>query len=647
MKRLLLVEDEADHAELLARALATNADEFTLTTVGSLAAAQAALTRELPDLALVDFHLPDGDGSTLVAAAQGRFPVILLTAYGSERGAVEAIKAGALDYVIKSPESFAELAHVVRRALREWQHVVQRQCAEVALRESEERYRTLIENALEAIFVLQDDAIVFANRAAARLTHLSGQELTGRTIEDFLRPEDCARARSMLRRVAGGEEEAVEEEFNIIRQDGREMLLATNGVRILWAGRPAILAFANDVSARHRAEVERLEMERRLLHSQKLESLGVLAGGIAHDFNNLLTAIYGNIELALLDLAEEDPVRESLHEAARATRKATELTRQMLAYSGRGRFLIKILNLTELVQEMAQLLRVSIAKTATLHLELAPALPCTQVDSAQVQQVIMNLITNASEAIGDRVGSITLRTGVKEFTAGEFDRSRLAEKPEPGRYVYLDVIDTGCGMDETVQQRLFDPFFTTKFTGRGLGMAAVLGIMRGHKGAIIVDSKPGQGSSIRVLFPALADNTSAAAESAVVPVEAPLPRLTGTVLVVDDEESVRQVALNFLTRMGLRVLCAADGQAAVTLFRQHATEIDLVLLDLSMPKMGGPEAFTELQKIRPEVRVVIASGYDEGETGRRLAGQGAVGIIAKPFQLQLFHAEIRRHFVTP
>jgi PAS domain S-box-containing protein len=390
-----------------------------------------------------------------------------------------------------------------------------------------------------------------------------------------------------------------------------------------------------DITERKRAEDERLELERRLLHSQKLESLGVLAGGIAHDFNNLLTVILGNLELAEMDISDLSPALSSLREAAQATHRAADLTRQMLAYSGRGKFLIKEINLSELVEEMAHLLKVSVSKFATLQLRVNRQLPNIRADVSQVQQIVMNLITNASEAIGDQMGSITVTTGIEDCDTTYLAQSRLLEKPTPGNYVYVEVADTGCGMDETVQQRLFDPFFTTKFTGRGLGMCAVLGVVRGHQGAIIISSQPTKGTSIRVLFPALLTSS----EPPPTPnqaKESPFQHEPsfGTILVVDDEESVRKLTRRALEHTGLSVLCASDGEEAVQIFRENADIIACVVLDLTMPRKDGMQTFAELRDIRPDVPVLLASGFDENELSQRFTGQGLAGFLQKPFNLR-------------
>lgn len=389
-----------------------------------------------------------------------------------------------------------------------------------------------------------------------------------------------------------------------------------------------------------------MEMERRLLRTQKLESLGVLAGGIAHDFNNLLAAILGNLDLAFYSLSPVSPARRSIKDAINATKRAEALTRQMLAYSGKGRFIINDMNLSELVEENAHLLKAALSKSMTLNLHLGRDLSPISADAGQIQQVVMNLITNASESLGEQAGIVALSTGAMDCDEEYLRRSRLEEKPPAGRFVFLEVTDTGCGMDEETKGRVFDPFFTTKFTGRGLGMSAVLGIVRGHDGAIMVESEVGKGTTIRVLFPV----------SKTAPVEqgpkekaakgrirdAGKPPLSGTVLVVDDEECVRRPCAAMVAHAGYRVLMAANGDEVVALLRDHADEIVCVILDLTMPGKGGVATFEALRKVKPDVRVILSSGYNEQEATRRFSGQGLAGFIQKPYEMATLLAELGR-----
>jgi len=390
------------------------------------------------------------------------------------------------------------------------------------------------------------------------------------------------------------------------------------------------MAIVEDISESRRAEEERKRLEAQVQQAQKLESLGVLAGGIAHDFNNLLMGILGNADLALIKLTGDTPARDNLIGIVSAARHAAELAKQMLAYSGRGQFLIEEIDLSDLVSGMANLLDVTISKKADLRYDLTPGLPAIEADATQIRQVIMNLTTNASEAIGEHSGVLTISTGAahcdSEYLAGTYLDDDLA----PGNFVYLEVADTGTGMNESTQAKMFEPFFTTKFTGRGLGLAAVLGIVRGHKGALKVTSAPGQGTTIRVLFPAKeseADDHDLAGQT-------PVPRWGGhTVLVVDDDDSVRAVVCDMLKRLGFDVVTARDGAEGIDVFRANADHISLVLLDMAMPRMNGEEAFRAIRNLKRDARVILCSGYSEQETTARVAGEGLAGFLQKPYVL--------------
>ena len=392
-----------------------------------------------------------------------------------------------------------------------------------------------------------------------------------------------------------------------------------------------VVLMTADVTDVRLAELERQNFEARMQHAQKLESLGVLAGGIAHDFNNLLVAILGNADLALMEISPQAPERSSIMEVKEAAMRAADLANQMLAYSGKGKFIVEALSLNGLVEEMGHLLEASISKKITLRYELADDTPPINADASQVRQVVMNLITNASDAIGDESGVIAIRTGFDEIDRQGLSHMYLAEDLPPGRYVSLEVSDTGCGMDDETKAKLFEPFFTTKFTGRGLGLAAVLGIIRGHHGTIQVDSQVGRGTTFRILLPV-------SEESITMPNDYSPDTLAeaiagGTVLIVDDEQTVRKMSQRMLEHVGCRVLTAGDGYEAVRIYGEKPDEIDVVLLDMTMPGLDGEETFRELKRIRPGVQVVLSSGYSEGDATHRLAEAGLAGFIQKPYEL--------------
>ena len=370
---------------------------------------------------------------------------------------------------------------------------------------------------------------------------------------------------------------------------------------------------------------QRRRSEEQMRNAQKLESLGVLAGGIAHDFNNLLVGVLGNAGLALLELPEDSSARQPIRDIEVSAQRAAELTRQMLAYSGRGRFRVEPVDLSSVVEEMSQLLRRVISKQTQLSLRLGRDLPAVVADVTQLRQVVMNLITNASDALGDTAGTVTLETGTVMADRAMLASTYLNEQLPAGLYVVLEVSDTGCGMDGATSARIFEPFFTTKFTGRGLGLAAVLGIVRGHKGAISVQSAPGAGTTFRVLLPA-SSGTVGASEAAT---GAILKRGAGQlVLLVDDEEAVRGLARRVLERGGYQVLEAANGEDALSALANHRASVRAVLLDLTMPGLGGEATLQRIRRDNPDLPVIVSSGYVPEEEGT-LAG---VPFLAKPYR---------------
>jgi two-component system, cell cycle sensor histidine kinase and response regulator CckA len=423
--------------------------------------------------------------------------------------------------------------------------------------------------------------------------------------------------------------------------DGNQIWLRTSKIplRSLSGEIAGVLGTYEDITKSKKAEEAQRRLEAEIQYAQKLESLGILAGGIAHDFNNLLVAVLGYADLALASLSQATPAYQHVTEIQTAARRARELTNQMLAYSGKGRFVVRRLQINDVIQEMVQLLQASIPKKVQLRYELTAAPSSVDVDVAQIRQVVMNLVTNAAEAIGDGTGTITLATRRQHADEAYLRRTGVNEALPAGEYVFVDVSDNGCGMDAATRERIFEPFFTTKFQGRGLGLAAVLGIVRGHGGAIVVYSELGKGSCFKLLLPA-AQGQLPAEEGPARP-EADSAPLAGTVLVVDDERVVREAAAMMLEHLGFDVLVAADGTEALDMFRKHGEQIRLVLLDMTMPRMDGEETFRELRRVAPSVRVILASGYNEMEATSRFVGRGLAGFIQKPFTMAELESRIR------
>jgi PAS domain S-box-containing protein len=461
------------------------------------------------------------------------------------------------------------------------------------------------------------------------------------TYLNFVHPEDRNTVRQAIQRsldVIG--EPIANYNLRIIRPDGTMRWIVARGAVLRDAQGQAIrrLGTVMDITAQRDAEEEKARIEHKLQETQKLESLGVLAGGIAHDFNNLLTGILGNASLARLDLPPNSPAQPSLEQIELVAQRAADLCKQMLAYSGKGRFIVQRIDLSALVRDTADLLRLSISKSAVLKFSLAEELPAINADATQMRQILMNLIINASEAIGSQSGVISIATGTMQADRAYLTEAYLSPNIPEGEYVFLEVSDNGSGMDAETRERIFDPFFTTKFTGRGLGLAAVLGIIRGHQGALKVYSEPGRGTTFKLLLPR-ADGPAEYLDAA--PAASPTWRGAGSMLVVDDEETVRTVSARMLSVMGFHVLLASNGHEALEIFLPHRDEIVGVLLDLTMPQLDGTATFTELRRIKPEIRVLLMSGFNEQDAVNRFAGKGLAGFIQKPFKPETLQAKLR------
>ena len=479
----------------------------------------------------------------------------------------------------------------------------------------------LLDMAHDGILSLDwNGTIRFWNRGAERMYGWTKEEALGAISHDLLHtefPEPLADIEKTVETDGHWEGE-----LSHTHKNGSKLRVASRwAIRRAAANqRPGILEITTDITEQRR-------IEEQLRHTQKLESLGVLAGGVAHDFNNLLTGILGNSSLALDNLGPNHPIRSMLQEVMRAAERAADLTRQLLAYAGKGRFIMRTLDLSDLVREISGLVQTSLPKQAQLRMQLSEDLPGIDADPGQLQQIVMNLVINGAEAIGPEGGSVLVRTFVQEVDRDYIaTMSSAGELLKPGRYVALEVHDTGVGMDEATLARVFDPFFTTKFAGRGLGLSAVLGIVRAHQGALKVYSQPGQGTTFKTLFPASAHPVLREAA-------APKPQLNGagTVLVVDDEDIVRLTARHALERYGYRTVLAGDGKAALEAFRARSGDVALVLLDLTMPVMNGEETLRQLQALDPRVKVLLTSGYNEVEAVQRFAGKGLAGFIQKPY----------------
>ena len=632
--RVLIADDNADMRNYLYRLLAP---EYEVEVVSNGAEVLAALERApLPDLVLTDVMMPMLDGFELLARLRENprtrtLPVLVLSARAGEEARVEGLQAGADDYLVK-PFSARELTAKVRSQIA---IARTRRAAELTIRAAEERLRLALEVSRLGTFIFDmgTGELVWDARHKEMFGYTPDAEITIPMVLDRIHPEDRDRIREEITSALGvHNEQEYRWEYRVLLPDGTVKSIEANGKTILdqsgGNAEPSIrlVGTVRDVTEEKRAEEAFRE-------TQKLESLGLLAGGIAHDFNNLLTGVIGNASLLAEEFPPHTPQAEIAAGLMEAAQRMARLTSQMLAYSGRGHFVIESVNLSDQVLQIISLVQASIPKNVRLRLSLAEDLPLVEADVSQLQQVIMNVVINGAEAVGNNAGQVELTTGVQDVAEEELSANVTRQPAKPGRYVVLTIADTGCGMDEATRTRIFDPFFTTKFTGRGLGLSSVLGIVRGHKALLTVDSRPGAGTTFRIFFP-LAEHQGSPQRD--VPA---IGRGQGTILVVDDEEVVRRIARTSLERLGYAVLTAVNGQEALRLYREAHGAINVVLLDMTMPVIGGEEALQRLLEIDPEVQVLAMSGFDEGEAKSRF-GAGIAGFLQKPFTAAQLGAKV-------
>ena len=787
MKHILLIEDESGHADLIQRALKNSVTPCRISHVETLAAGRTLAAGDLPDLALVDYRLPDGSGAEFVTWAADRFPVILLTAFGNERTAVEAIKAGALDYVIKSPEMFADMTHLVERAFRDWKNLLERKqaesrleainhllatmgpsfsenvsrliillareigaqfvfysqingsrlcavaewhvdshlahcvqcgcaaCSEVLnyaagqllytsktrgnpladpiticateththlghvvechqeavgilclffdrpyqpsegdrrlmgiftsalggeenrkrtdaeLRASDERYRQIVQTANEGIWVTDEqDHITFANHRLARMLGYTPEQLMHRPARDFIDPADLADHEYRLQSARSGHPSQFERRLR--HQDGREFWTWVSGSPLFDDGGKYRGAFAmfTDVT-------ERRQLESQLRQVQKLESVGQLAGGIAHDFNNILAAIMMHLSLLHQNPNLDEETTEALKELEVETKRAANLTRQLLMFSRRSVIQSRIADLNDLVQNLLKMLRRLLGDNITITFDSQNHLPAVEVDIGMLEQVLMNLAVNARDAM-PRGGKLTIATSSVEL---DLEAVKLHSERRPGRFVTLSVADTGVGMDDATLKRIFEPFFTTKDVGKGtgLGLPTAHGIVKQHHGWIEVQSRPLHGSTFVVYLPVkVLPLHSAEVPQKVLPVVGG----QGTLLLVEDEEIVRRHIGIYLRKLGYRVIEAANGNQAFSLWRQHRQQIDLLFTDMVMPEgVSGLELAEKLRSEKPQLQVIISSGYSTEISMQGVSATAGYIYLPKPSSSATIAATVR------
>ncbi|HBP87883.1 MAG TPA: response regulator [Nitrospirales bacterium] len=583
-----------------------------------------------PHCILLDFQLPDMTGLDFLAKVHRSYqssavPIIFLTGQGNEKVAVQAIKLGAHDYFTKSTLSEDILWHHIEQAID--QNTTLRR-----LQALERQSSIILQSSSDGILVVGTNGVIrFTNPAAEQLFNRTSEQLRESPFGFPITENQTT-------------------EIEILSEGGKRIPVEMRVVPIEWEEKPAYLASLRDVTERRKAEEERRRHEIERQYSQKLESLGVLAGGIAHDFNNLLMTIVARSGLALRSLPRDAPAREHLTFIEKAGLHGGELANQMLSFAGQTRLDFQVVQLSKLLENLASFLRSTISKRLTVEYDLAPSLPPIRADHTQLRQIIINIVTNASEASGEGEGVITIRTAEWDPLTQNFHSWHVIGNLPTGRAVSLTIQDRGCGMASAMIPKIFDPFFSTKFPGRGLGLASLLGLAQAHAAAIAVRSQPDVGTEFSLLFPATIPSPSTKKVPVFsIPTQHPSLTKKPVVLVVDDEEDVRVACSMIFEEMGLQTLVASDGQIGIQVFQQYQHEIMVVLLDLTMPNMDGQEFLEHIQGLNATIPVILSSGYTEEEAMKRFHNPRMAAFIQKPYQVETLIAkveEIRQTQIT-
>ena len=621
--KVLIVEDEAAHAEAIRRSFMATGAKAEILMAGTLQEYRSLVASSPPDIVLIDMNLPDGQAVEVLTSPpeNGPFPVLIMTSYGNEQVAVEMMKAGALDYVVKSPGAFKDMPLTIVRALREWNLRKEHKRAGEELKASEEKFRELSSqfNALlnaipDSITLISPDMkILWANRTAADRMALKPYAMAGQLCYSlwFNRNEPCEIC-PVRESLLSGNPAVSHITFNKKQIEVRAIPVTSQD------GSVNIIRIGRDIT-------EHRSLEDQLRHAQKMEAVGQLAGGVAHDFNNILTAIIGYGDIVLMKMAKDDPLRPKIEHIREAADRAAYLTHGLLAFSRKQMSIRKPVDLNEILKKTEKFLLRIIGEDIEFKTIPYNSPIYVLADSNQIEQVLINLATNARDAM-PKGGAYTVRT---EQVVLDDKFTQLHGFGQPGLYGLITVSDTGAGMDEQTRQRIFEPFFTTKEVGKGtgLGLSIIYGIIKQHDGYIDVSSEPGQGTIFRIYLPVTASGTQDDKKS----LEAGLPdRGAEIILLAEDDVMLRKLAESVLKEYGYDVIAAVDGEDAVKKFMENKDSIRLLIFDLIMPKMSGKEAYDAIVKIRPNIKAIFASGYSPDIVRGRLSPEDNVTIVYKP-----------------
>ncbi len=634
---VLIVEDSEADAELLLLELDAGGFDVTSTRVDTASALKYELQKRRWDLIVSDYAMPTFDALGALAVlkqAELDIPFIVVSGTIDEESAVETLKGGAHDFLIKG--KLARLLPAVDRELKEAKVRDARRRAEEELRESEQRYRRIIETTNEGVCIIDVQSMIsFVNTRMAGLLGYTPDELLGKSIFDFLYEES---KQTVVQSLGGGDASLsgqVEARFR--RKDGADVWVIIDSSPIMDTSgrREGTLAMALDVTARKR-------LEDQLRQSQKMEAIGSLAGGVAHDFNNLLSVILSYTTLLLEGLNPGDPMGGDLKEVKGAAERAADLTRQLLAFSRRQVLELRILDLNQILGGMEKMLRRLLVEDVELSMLTSHRLGKVRADAGQIEQIVMNLVVNARDAM-PRGGKISIETGNAELDVA-YAALHLGVKP--GSYVFLAVTDTGIGMDAATQARIFEPFFTTKETGKGtgLGLATVFGIVQQSGGHIWLYSEPGKGTTFKIYLPRTDGVLDPVVKASVTP---PTLRGTETILLVEDEEGVRGVARSMLRRQGYNVLDAQNGGEAFLVCEKYTATIHLLVTDVIMPRMSGRELVERVAPLRPDMKVLYLSGYTENAIVHHGVLESGIAFLQKPITPDNFLRKVREVLDSP
>lgn len=632
---ILLLEDDADHAELVRRAFEATNHPTALRVVGTLHEARQCIDPEnpqdLPDLIIADWRLPDGESLELLAfvISERAIPVIMMTSHGNERVAVEAMRQGVLDYIVKSESTLLDMPHLADRALRQWQHVVERKRAEAALRESEDRYRLITERATDIICLVDREGhMAYMSPSVQQALGYAPVTLIGASVFDYIHPQDISLVQERWQELLRYGQAYVT--YRSRHADGSWRWLDVQGSLFSEDHSSLAVIVGRDITERRR-------LEEQLFQAQKLEAIGQLAGGVAHDFNNLLVVIAGSAELALCDLSEDHAVRADIQEILKASQRASNLVRQLLTFARRQMSEPQVVQLNELILDMDKMVRRLIREDIALQILPSPELWPVWADPGQIEQVVLNLVVNARDAMpqGGRLSLETSNVVLEE-------RSPLLNGSlKAGAYVLIVVSDTGTGMTEEVRRHAFEPFFSTKApgAGTGLGLASCYGIVKQHGGIITIDSELGQGTRIKLYLPKAGKDSHTQGTA---PASDQLAGGDETILLVEDDPAVRELAARVLRTQGYQVLEAANGAVALKLATGPVgTTINALLTDLVMPGLSGIELIDQIRLRLPGLPVLLMSGYADNQLLRSELGEQRIAWIQKPFTRAALVGKVR------